>query len=53
MIFKITTCTCELLNAKIEESPTDGDFENFDPYPQLDIKFWNPEEFWWKFLFPV
>ena len=27
---------------KIEKSPTYGDFENFYPHPQLDIKFWNP-----------
>ena len=29
--------TC--LDPKIEKSPTYGDFENFDPHPQLDIKF--------------
>ena len=39
MIFKITARTCELLDPKIEKSPTNGDFENFDPQPQLDIKF--------------
>ena len=33
MIFKITPCTCELLDPKIEKSTTYGDFENFDPYP--------------------
>ena len=27
---------------KIEKSPTYGDFENFYPHPQLDIKFLNP-----------
>ena len=31
-----------LLEPKIEKSPTYGDFENFYPHPQLDIKFWNP-----------
>ena len=39
MIFKITARTCELLDPKIEKSPTYGDFQNFDPHPQLDIKF--------------
>ena len=33
MIFKITPCTCEFLDQKIEKSPTCGDFENFDPPP--------------------
>ena len=41
-IFKITQCTCELLDPKIEKSPTCSKFENFDPHPQLDIKFLNP-----------
>ena len=36
MIFKIKPCKCELLQPKIEESTTYGDF---DPHPQLDIKF--------------
>ena len=31
-----------LLEPKIEKSPTYGDFENFYPHPQLDIKFSNP-----------
>ena len=39
MIFKINPCKCELLQPKIEESTTYGDF---DPHPQLDIKFWYP-----------
>ena len=30
-----------LLEPKIEKSPTCCKFENFDPDPQLDIKFWN------------
>ena len=32
----------ELLDPKIENLPTYGDFENFVPKPQLDIKFLNP-----------
>ena len=39
MIFKITTRMCELLDPKIEKSPTCRKFENFDPHPQLDMKF--------------
>ena len=31
----------ELLDPKIEKSPTYNDFETFDPHPQLDIKFSN------------
>ena len=31
-----------LLDPKKENSPTYGDFENFVPKPQLDIKFLNP-----------
>ena len=31
-----------LLDPKIENSPTYGDFENFGPKPKLDIKFLNP-----------
>ena len=31
-----------LLVPKIEKTPTFLKFENFDPDPQLDIKFWNP-----------
>ena len=38
MIFKITTCTSELLEPKIEKSRTCYKFENFDPHPQLDIQ---------------
>ena len=37
MIFKITSCTCELLDRKIEKSTTYCDFEKIDPHPQLDI----------------
>ena len=36
---KITTCTYEFYTKKIEKSPTRCKFENFDPDPQLDIKF--------------
>ena len=32
----------ELLDPKIEKSFTACKFKNFDPHPQLDIKFWNP-----------
>ena len=39
-----------LLEPKIEKSPTCCKFENFDPDPQLDIKFWNPYECWWQFF---
>ena len=37
--FKISPSTRELLDPKIEESPTRLKFENSDPRPQLDIKF--------------
>ena len=42
MIFKITPCMCERLDRKLEKLPTYGDFKNFDPHSQLDIKFLNP-----------
>ena len=38
-IFKITPCMFELLDSKIEKTPTCFDFGIFDPNPQLDIKF--------------
>ena len=38
MIFKITPCTCELLDPKIEKSPTCLKFENFYP-PNLTSNF--------------
>ena len=38
MIFKITPCTCELFDPKIEKSPSYGDFENF-PTPNLTSNF--------------
>ena len=39
MIFKITPCTYELLEPKIEKSPTFCKFENFDPTPNLTPNF--------------
>ena len=38
MIFKITPCSCQLLHTTLEKLPTYGNFENFDPHPQLEIK---------------
>ena len=39
---KIASCMCELSDPKIKKSPSYGDFENFYPHLQLDIKFSNP-----------
>ena len=40
----LTRAENELLDPKIEKSPTFCKFEDFDLHPQLNIKFWNPEE---------
>ena len=36
---KITPCTSEFLEPKIEKSPTHSDFENFDFTPKLTSNF--------------
>ena len=38
ILLKITTSTRQLLDPKIEKSPTSCKFEKFYPHPQLDIK---------------
>ena len=38
------------LEPKIKKSRTCCNFEILFPHPQLDIKFWNPQECWWQFF---
>ena len=41
-IYAPTSPENEFLDTKIEKLPTCSKFDNFDPHPQLDMKFWNP-----------
>ena len=41
-LIKITACTCELLDPKIEKSPTYGASESFDHPPPTWHQIWNP-----------
>ena len=50
MIFKITPCTCKLLDPKMENSLARSKFENFDPRPNLTSNFETQKNFGDNFL---
>ena len=50
MIFKNKPCTCELLDRKIEKSPTYCDFEIFTPTPNLKSYFETHKNVWYNII---